>query len=123
MVCDETGFSDDEDSDFKVTSSESESNEDDDDNNNDSEEGEFGESFFETPRKTPKRRLGHLTLNNKPGTPRTPKTPARTSRRLTKIKDVNMVCMFIWFFKKIYLFIFFLYTLKGSVQGTTKIHW
>ncbi|XP_063862426.1 LOW QUALITY PROTEIN: origin recognition complex subunit 2-like [Scylla paramamosain] len=83
MVCDETGLSSDEDSDYKITSSESESDAD----NSETEDGEFQEISVQTPGKTPKR-LPHLTLRTKPGTP---KTPSRTPRRATKIKDVNMV--------------------------------
>lgn len=85
MVCDEPGLSSDEDSDYKITSSESES----DAEESETEGCEFGDISVQTPGKTPKK-LPHLALRSKAGTP---KTPSRTPRRATKIKDVDMVCV------------------------------
>lgn len=98
MVCEEI-LSDDDDSDYKGTSSESDSNDDDDDANED----EFKENFIQTPSKTPNR-IPHLGLRSKLSTP---KTPSRTSRQATKIKDVNMVCGYLFLVKFMTYFAYF----------------
>lgn len=86
MVCDEILFSDD-DSDYKNSSSESDSSDD-----NSTSEDELKENLMQTPSNTPKR-MRHLGFRSKLSTP---KTPSRTSRQPVKIKDVNMVCYYLF---------------------------
>lgn len=88
MVCDEIFSDDDDESDYKNSSSESDSSDD----NNASEDEEFKENYSQTPSKT-SNKMPHLGLRSKFGTP---KTPSRTSRQAARMKDVNMVCVFLF---------------------------